>query len=86
MKFESQTAKEEYLNAELSRFGDHFYPTRQHMKHLEEVTDTLPIGSFSRIEKAVLTLGDHIRYLVDERRESSSCFHSDAADRLQIFN
>ncbi len=71
MRFENQTAKEAYLDEELSKFGDHFYPTLQHMQHLEQVTDTLPIGQYSRIEGRVLTLGDHIRFLVSEAEKSS---------------
>lgn len=71
MRFENQTAKEAYLDQELSKFGDHFYPTLQHMRHLEEVTDTLPVGQYSRIESAILALGNHIRFLVSDTGTSS---------------
>ncbi len=70
MRFENQTAKEAYLDEQFLKFGDQFFPTLQHMRHLEEITDSLPVGQYSKIESRILTLGNHIRFLVAEANKS----------------
>ncbi len=60
MKFETQDAKVQYIRGEVGRFGDGFFPTTQHMQHLDHVTDSLPFNQFTDLQQRVAALRIHI--------------------------
>lgn len=70
MRFENQSAKVAFLEEELRKFGDNFFPTVAHLIELEAVTDTLPVGQFAEIQRRMLALGRHVRSCIAEMTAS----------------